>query len=574
MGNEQDRRVLLAIILSLGVYYVWVSFFAPRPTAQDLAGSDGTVGVESPVQAPMAGSASAGGDAVPGVEVAGATTPGSDDSAAEVPAARVPERKEPVQTEAFTAVIDSSSGGIQDLVLTDYTESPVTHALWSWVFDRLSGRTDAPWTAYTGGDEPKRILGEMGAIGLAGVGAPTGDGPYWIERDGDGWVAHRTTPEGVTITKTLRPGDDPHTMRVEVSFRNGGSRAVDRLWVGVADQMDGKAGRFDNIPRPEALVDDDVEHLLDISDVDGSRVERFDGPVGWFGVGDRYFMAVLAPTEELVGSVVMDTLADGRTGAFMVDGQALAPGETRAISFLAFMGPKELDLLQDLDHDLDKAVEFGFFGFFSRILLFLLKIFYMGVSNWGLAIIALTVLVKAAFFPLTQKAFVSSKKMQALQPQLKELQERYKDNKELQSTETMKLFRENGVSPMGGCLPSLIQLPVWFALYGVMLRSVELYDSSFLYLKDLTAPDPYGVLPVIYAVAILAQQRMMPMGSMDPAQQRVMKMIPLVFAFMMFGFPSGLVLYFSVNIILTVFQQWLINRNHDASQAREQKATP
>jgi len=559
VGNEQDRRVLLAIILSLGVYYVWVSFFAPKPPPVDPNAAVDEAVAEAPVV-----------DAVvpPGEATATAPPPTAPEPVA---VSNVPERKESLQTETFTATLDSSSGGVQDLVLVDYTESPVTHALWSWMVDRLSGRTDAGWSAYTGGDDAKRVLTADGALGLAGVGAPTGDGPYLVEQSGDGWTARRTTAAGITITKSLRPGDDPHTMLLDVSFRNDGTDAVDRLWVGVADAMEGKAGRFDNLPRPEALVDDDVEHLLDISKVDGSKVERFEGPVGWFGVGDRYFMAALAPIDPFSGAVVMDTLADGRTGAFMVDGQALPPGETRTFHYVTFMGQKELDLLQDLGHDLDKAVEFGFFGFFSRILLFLLKIFHKGVANWGLSIIALTVLVKGVFFPLTQKAFLSSKKMQALQPQLKELQEKYKDNKELQSTETMKLFRDNGVSPMGGCLPSLIQLPVWFALYGVMLRSVELYDSSFLYLKDLTAPDPYGVLPVIYAVAILAQQRMMPMGSMDPAQQRVMKMIPLVFAFMMFGFPSGLVLYFSVNILLTVFQQWLINRNYDASQQRQQQ---
>jgi YidC/Oxa1 family membrane protein insertase len=190
--------------------------------------------------------------------------------------------------------------------------------------------------------------------------------------------------------------------------------------------------------------------------------------------------------------------------------------------------------------------------------LFLLKTFQSGVTNWGVSIILLTLLVKLLFFPLTQKAFISSRRMQVLQPKLQELREKYKDNKELQTQETMKLFRENNVNPMGGCLPTLIQLPVWFALYNVMLYSVELYDSSFLYLHDLSAEDPYGVLPTVYAVVLFVQQRMMPMANMDETQQKIFRMMPLMFAVWMFMFPSGLVLYFTVNMMLTILQQWLI----------------
>ena len=125
----------------------------------------------------------------------------------------------------------------------------------------------------------------------------------------------------------------------------------------------------------------------------------------------------------------------------------------------------------------------------------------------------------------------------------------------------MKLFKEHGVNPLGGCLPTLIQLPVWFALYNTMLYSVELYDTQFLYIQDLTAVDPYGVIPFLYAGLMFGQQRMMPMGSMDETQQKVMKAMPLIFAFFMFSFPSGLVLYFCVNMSLTIVQQWWIKRS-------------
>lgn len=550
VGSDNDRRVLLAIALIMVVYYVWVAFISPPPppVADEALAAATTQAVPVEATAPI------------------------EPLAEPEPSVQVPDRSQPMSTETWRGALTSASGALTDLTLRDYTTSPETHALYSWIFAKVQGKADGPWQAYSGGDQALRLLTDRGAVGLAGTGALGSDSGYLIEGSGDNWVARRSLASGLTIKKRYWPGEDPHTIMVEIEFDNTSGQAVDRLWVGVVDEMAGDAGRFANAPRPQAVVDGDIEHLMDLDDVEGIEVDRHDGPVSWFGVGDRYFMTALALEEAVDGAVVFDTLPDGRTGAFMVDATTLDAGARRTYTFTAFMGQKDLDLLQRLGHDLEEAVEFGIFGFFSKMLLFLLKVAQKGVTNWGVAIIILTLLVKAVFYPLTQKAFVSSKKMQALQPLMKQVQEKYKDNKELSSTETMKLFKEHGVNPMGGCLPTFIQLPVWFALYGVMLNSVELYDTSFLYLKDLTAADPYGVLPVLYAVLIVGQQQLMPMGSMDPAQQRMMKMLPLVFAFMMFTFPSGLVLYFCVNILLTVVQQWLINRSFDDGQPPLQTA--
>jgi len=241
----------------------------------------------------------------------------------------------------------------------------------------------------------------------------------------------------------------------------------------------------------------------------------------------------------------------------------LDAGARRELRFLAYMGPKDLDLVGELGHNLDKSIEFGWFGFFARLLLGLLKTFQSMVGNWGVAIVMLTVMVKVVFFPLMQKQFVSSKRMQAIQPELKALKEKYKDNKDLQTKETMRLFQENKVNPMSGCLPMIIQMPVWFALYNVMLFSVELYGTEFLYLKDLTEVDPYGALPLLVSVLMVMQQKMMPMGSMDPMQQKMMRLMPVMFGIFMFSFPSGLVLYFCINNSLTILQQWVIYRKKD-----------
>lgn len=554
MGSENDRRVLLAIALIMVVYYVWVAFINPPPPAVAPAGPVAEQGAE-PVERPVAANPSAG------------VLPEAVQSQA------VPPRAEPYQGISFRGVISSAGGTIGAVQLDDYVTSPTTTAWWTWAIARLSGGTSEGWKAYQGGGEPRQVLDPQGSVGLAGVGPIGSDGGYLLEGGGDRWTTTRVDASGLIIRKRISPGETPHTLQVEVEFDNSAGPAVDQVWVGVVDEMSGAAGRFDNASRPQAYVDESIEHLLDLSDVAGGEAERFDGPVSWFGVGDRYFMSALALQDPLIASVVFDLLPDGRGGAFLVDGQGLDAGARRSYRFVAWMGPKDLDLLQKVGYQLDEAVEFGFFGFFSRMLLFLLKVAQKGVVNWGLAILALTLLVKAVFYPLTQKAFTSSKRMQAIQPMMKAIQEKYKDNKELASVETMKLFKDQGVNPMGGCLPSLVQMPVWFALYGVMLNSVELYNSKFLYLNDLTAADPYGLLPVIYAVLIFIQQQMMPMTGLDPAQQKMMKLLPIVFAAFMFTFPSGLVLYFCANILLTILQQWLINRTFDSQPQTQAAAT-
>jgi YidC/Oxa1 family membrane protein insertase len=208
------------------------------------------------------------------------------------------------------------------------------------------------------------------------------------------------------------------------------------------------------------------------------------------------------------------------------------------------------------------------------LLLWVLKFFHAGVSNWGLSIILLTLLVKLVFYSLNEKAYASSEKMKLVQPELQAIKDLYPDDQQRQSQETMKLWSKHGVSPLGGCLPMVVQMPIFFALYNVMYYSVELYGTGFLYIKDLTAADPTGIIPLIYFVLLVLQQQMTTMPNMDPAQQKMMKMMPFFFAFMMFSFPSGLVLYFCVNMFLTIVQQWIIRKKLQRTPATLAVATP
>jgi YidC/Oxa1 family membrane protein insertase len=213
-----------------------------------------------------------------------------------------------------------------------------------------------------------------------------------------------------------------------------------------------------------------------------------------------------------------------------------------------------------VDADLGKSVDLGWFGFFGRPVFWLLNLFHTYTGSWGISIVLLTFVIKTLFFPLTASAFRSGLKMQAIQPRIAALKEELKDNPEELNRRTMALFSQHGVNPVGGCLPSLAQVPVWMALGNVLYYSVELYHSRFLYLKDLSSLDPYGVLPVLVVSLQLLLQRMMPTANMDPSQARMMQWMPVVLAFLYFSFPSGLMVYIFCNLLLTIVQQAIMKR--------------
>jgi YidC/Oxa1 family membrane protein insertase len=545
--EDNERRTMLAIGLSLMVYMIWTAFFAPPPPMEGVQTISDVPGVEETL-AP---------EAAPAADPAAAVVA----QPARPTAPTVPDRRLLVESESWSGSISSQQGTFSNLSLLNARSQPKVTPLYAWLMDKVQGETE-PWEPYVGGGEPQSVLSEQGALVIAGVGDFQPELGYTLAKTGSGYQAVSRGIGGLKITKTYVRTDDPAVMEIEVRFDNLTDGPLEGLWVGVGDVVTGEGGRYANVSRPLALVDESVEHLDDVEDV-ATEPEPQEGPADWFGIGDKYFMGVLIPESTDGGEVVFASLGGDRYGAFRVESQVLDAGASRTLSYLSYIGPKDLDKLGPLGHNLDMAVEFGWFGVFSKPLLWLLKSIQKVVGNWGVAIIFLTIMIKIVFFPLMQKQFVSSKRMAAIQPELKALKEKYKDNRELQTQETMKLFKDNEVNPMGGCLPMIVQMPVWFALYNVMLYSVELYNTEFLYLQDLTEADPYGVFPLLVTVLMMLQQKLMPMGTMDPAQQKIMRLMPLMFGIFMFSFPSGLVLYFCVNNTLTIAQQWLIHRKKD-----------
>ncbi|WP_338635058.1 membrane protein insertase YidC [Spirobacillus cienkowskii] len=240
----------------------------------------------------------------------------------------------------------------------------------------------------------------------------------------------------------------------------------------------------------------------------------------------------------------------------------LSPGQATEFNYKIYIGPKNETILKNYDqYHLSETIDYGFLKIIARPMYHLMSFIHSIVANWGTAIIILTIMLNILFLPLNIKAFASGQKMQKLQPEMKAIQEKYKDDKQMASREMMALMAKGGANPLGGCLPLLPQIPVFFALDSCFRHTFELRQAPFYFwIKDLTQHDPYFLLPVLMAALMIASQKMMPMPSMDPTQAKMMKIIPIVFSVLMIFYPSGLALYIITNTLLSIIRQVFLTR--------------
>ncbi|HIJ60247.1 MAG TPA: membrane protein insertase YidC, partial [Nitrospirae bacterium] len=270
----------------------------------------------------------------------------------------------------------------------------------------------------------------------------------------------------------------------------------------------------------------------------------------WIAQEDKYFFTALVPKGKIEEAKIWDK--EGTTLAAIK-----MPSGTN--QYLLYTGPKEFDHLEKVGFGLEHIVDFGFFSFLARPLFWVLKVFYNFTHNYGVAIIILTIIVRIPFIPVINSGQKSMKKMQDLQPKMAEIREKYKNDPQRMQQELMALYKIYKVNPMSGCLPILLQIPVFFALYKVLLIAIELRNAPFVgWITDLSAKDPYYILPIIMGATMIIQQKMTP-SAMDPTQQKIMMIMPIVFTFLFLTFPSGLVLYWLVNNVLSIAQQYYIN---------------
>lgn len=539
MKDPNEKRTLTVLVLSMAVIWIWSAFFAPPPVP--------------PVDAAAAPESA---EVVPAPPVAPA--PVADSTC---------KGERTVLASSSTELVATDCGGLAAITFPGVKSAVKANTWWGWLLGKLDGSSPGGWEPYGEGEGPESLLSEKGQALAVGVGERKlqAGGGAWTVTSADPLVQVRQAPEGYTVTRSILPGDKPDTWNVKV--RVEASQAVPGpVWVGMVDEIVPGAATT-NVRQLSAAVDGSLESLADPeagcgSMFSGPLPQAWDEPVDWVGIGDHYFLAALAPLEGTSGTLELSRPAEGLMGAFFVAPTAqLTPGQPVELNFALYTGPKELGRLAEFGHALDEAASLGIFGLFAKILLFTLHMFQGVLGNWGLSILALTFLVRLSLYPLTRKAVVAGRKMQVLQPEMKALQERYADDKETLNRETMALFAKHGVNPLGGCFPILVQMPVFFALYAAISYEPALFHANFLYLQDLSSPDPYGLLGVLIVLGMYAQQSMTPMTGMDPAQQQMMKLMPLFFGFMMFSMPAGLSLYYTLNTVLAIVQQWYNTRS-------------
>ena len=291
--------------------------------------------------------------------------------------------------------------------------------------------------------------------------------------------------------------------------------------------------------------------------------KRFDG--GWAAMLQHYFFAAWIPPANEADQYTTTFVAGSNPQRYLIRAVSpaitVAPGTSQTESVRLYVGPKLQSTLDQVAPGLSLTVDYGMFTVIAEPLHWLLAQLHKLTGNWGFAIILLVLLIKAAFFKLSEAQYRSGAKMRKLQPRIAALKERHGDDRSKLQQATMELYQKEKVNPLAGCLPMLVQIPVFFALYWVLLESVELRQAPFIgWIQNLTAPDPYYVLPLLNALVMVATQFLTPTAGMDPTQAKMMKAMPIVFGVMFAFFPSGLVLYYVVNGGLSLLQQWIITK--------------
>jgi YidC/Oxa1 family membrane protein insertase len=370
------------------------------------------------------------------------------------------------------------------------------------------------------------------------------------------------TPNGAVITKKFSFSGSSYLIQMEVDAK----------------------GTEGSAPVPEVLLTEKRQHAAPNHDApfegfialidhkvkrehppEANKGQEFSGDVAWAGFGYTYFFFSLLPESGTQHKVSLHS-----SEAELVAAMSGPPGNPAR--YTLFIGPKELDILKSIGKELERSIDFGYFGFIAIPFLYVLHFFHGLTRSYGIDIILLTVVIKLLMAPLTHKSFVSMKQMQKLQPQMERLKEKFANDKEKLNKEIMELYRRNGVNPLGGCLPMVLQFPVFIGLYNALSTPIELRHAPFLWIKDLSRPDweslPFTVgtwhlgvpiLTLLMGASMFLQQWMTPTAG-DPNQRKMMLMMPLMFTFMFVSFPAGLTVYWLVNNVLTIGQQYWISR--------------
>ena len=544
--NDQNRRLFLTIALCLAVAYVWSVLFAPKPRP---AASKASVAMAAPPE----GAAPSG--APPGsvlAATAAATATGSDVPRGTIQP-RLPTQRVTLTSEKLRLVVTSDGAAVESIELLGPKFLHATSPKGPAAQVELVAAAARPLPLSSG------LTSAAGAV-LLGP-----DASYEVVEHSERSATFRARAPGVEITKRLVL--DPKTFKVDLTVEVRSEAALD-AHLGVSSTGFGdpnvSSGMFSARSDPNQTMCKAGGKTERITV--GAKTPTWDGPgpAVFAGISEPYFLTALVPGENSPATCHLDADPKGTLRATLDYPVKAAAGvvETRLMTFYA--GPKDTEELGAVALPLQESVDFGFWAVIANVLLIVMKFFYKAVPphNWGIAIILLTLAVKAVTFPLQHKSMKSMQEMQRIQPQLEEMKKKFAGDTQRQNQEQMKLFQEHGVNPMGGCLPMLIQMPVWFALYTTLRVSVELYNSMFIpgWLTDLTAPDPYYILPVAMGITMLLTQILTPQPMSNPSQKTIGYAMTGFFSLMMLNLPSGLTLYIFVNNVLSIAQQMYLRR--------------
>lgn len=550
-----EKRVILAFVLSVVVFVLYTFLFPPEKTSDQGTPKpeDQKAGQPAAVQP---------SPAVPGI--AGPEGPKGLSASTATPSSQ-PGRDITVKTRWFEAVFSEQGGALKSLRLTAYKERLHEQALKELI--HVQSVAEYPLQlAWLNNTQPSLNQAIFEADRSSLTLSP---------EQKQGVLNFRwRSPQGLSLVKTFTFTYDSYRIGLDIKIVNGTSQALDENLVLLL------GNRFTKIENDPSAA---FQGRLTYQDgkYEEKGMDNFEkevitsGKIQWGALADTYFMQAVVPLENQGIASIKTTRPnpDQLKAAFVLPPINLPPRAEKTLPLALYFGPRDIDVLKPLKLELEQAVNFGFVDIVSKPLLWVLKFFYGFLHNYGWAIIVLTILVKILFWPLTHKSYKSMKDMQKLQPKMAKIREKYKDNREMMNQEMMALYKTYKVNPMGGCLPMVIQIPVFFALYNLLGYAIELRHAPFLlWINDLSAPDrlPIGVmipyvgdgipvLTLLMGASMFIQQKMTPTTG-DPTQAKIMLFLPVVFTFMFINFASGLVLYWLVNNVLSIGQQYYINK--------------
>lgn len=473
-----------------------------------------------------------------------------------------PAREITVDTDLYTAVFTEAGGAVKSFILKEHTET-------------IKAKSPGKQLVMTKPDQGFPLKFSWGSAVASDLLYDSDTQKVEFGDDGKATLTMKAQAgNGLEIERTFTFYAKKYLIDLTVKVTNTSAQPLQGMaqLQQINSPFEGQtAGSSLLFTGPATFLGETLQEIKSKEFVDGAKTLQ--GKMDWAGYEGNYFLCAILPLKDAGATFTMQGTEALTSTQVAGNLDTLQPAQAKEYSYHIFYGPKKLKLLQEIGFNLDKAVNFGWFDVVAKPTLWLLNFFYSFCRNYGIAIILVTVLFKAIFWPITQKGMKSMKNMQKLQPKMVKIKEKYKDDPARMNQEVMNLYKTYKVNPLGGCLPMILQIPVFFALYKVLLQCIELRHAPFmLWITDLSAPDrlwigfqlPYlggiPVLTLLMGASMFFQQKLSPTTA-DPTQAKIMMFLPLIFTFMFLNFASGLVLYWFVNNLLAILQQYLINKS-------------